>query len=112
MTTLTATTIDGIEYGTIVHEGHEYTAMGSHVTPEDAVGYAKIDEVDHWQPTSITSWEGKHLGYARITASWSTPQSYWSRRMYQIRACINGVWYTGRTAGNGMLWRGKRCAQQ
>ena len=31
---------------------------------------------------------------------------------YQGEATINGVRYTGRTMGTGMIWRGKRKAGQ
>jgi hypothetical protein len=32
--------------------------------------------------------------------------------MYQGYATVDGVTYTGRTAGESMVFRGKRCAKQ
>lgn len=114
------TTMDGVEYGTITHKGHDYTAMGYVVTPDYAVGYAKFDKPFTPYPcttnnivnATITTRAGSHLGYAHITSSWRMPHSWVSSRQYQLRVNINGIWYTGRTMGDGMLWRGKRSKRQ
>jgi len=99
--------VGGAEIATIIHDGREYTALGSTMTPDRAVGYLKCGESHQ-----ITTWNGETLGYTQIVASWQTSRSEVSSRMYQIRANINGIWYTGRCAGDGTLWRGKRCAYQ
>jgi hypothetical protein len=89
-----------VEIGIISHEGKEYAASGSLVTPEYAVGYMSKDM------NEIRSWDGKHLGTARVTASWPI-RSFISDRMYQVSATIDGIRYTGRTCGAEMIWRGK-----
>jgi len=55
----------------------------------------------------ITDWRGGTLGPARIVTSWATPHSHVSTRMYQVEATLDGVTYTGRTAGMSMAWRGR-----
>lgn len=56
----------------------------------------------------LTDWNGKKIGTYRIIASWKLPNSYISDRMFQAEAIVNGVTYTGRSAGVGMAYRGKR----
>lgn len=63
------------------------------------VGFGKSDYI-------ITDWQGNELGAAMITAKWKIT-SYLSSTMMQVEARINGRWYTGRTMGEGMIWRGK-----
>ena len=92
------------EIATIVHEGREFTNLGASVTPDHAVGYVQV-QPGHWE---LTDWNGDHLGFGRSTSKWKTPGSFVSSHYYQARFKINGVWYTGRTAGHGMLWKGKR----
>lgn len=70
----------------------------------NATGYLKQTD----GKTTITDWHGNHLGDAKIVASWSLPRTSWiSDRMFQVEATIDGVTYTGRSAGAGMFWRGK-----
>jgi len=88
------------EIGIFTHEGKEYAAGGSLVTPEYAIGYMSRDM------RAILSWDGQTLGTARVTASWPI-RSFMSDRMYQVSATIEGIRYTGRTCGAGMIWRGK-----
>lgn len=111
------------ELGILVHEGKEYPALGSLVTETHAVGYPTGFQVsrvtDHRISHSyahgtgkLLSWGGKELGSCRVVRSWRMPLScYTGSHMYQIEACIAGIWYTGRGFGNGMLWRGKRSAK-
>lgn len=55
----------------------------------------------------LTDWHGAIIGEARITAAWPTPRSYVSSRAFQMRATVDGAHYTGRTAGEGMSYRGR-----
>lgn len=55
----------------------------------------------------ITDWDGKKIGTYKVTARWKTPRSYVSDIMLQVEAKIDGHVYTGRSAGKGMLFRGK-----
>ena len=99
---------------TFTHEGMTFEAGGAVVTPEYAVGYVtNLDESQiHRNGCDITNWRGNKLGMGRVTARWETPGSYVSNYMHQVEATINGVKYTGRTQGNGMIWKGKRMAKQ
>ena len=105
---------------TVTHEGRTFEAGGAVVTPEYAIGYVKgIEQRDNehftffrggfWGHIEITDWHGNTLGHGRITHSWCVLSSSY---MHQVEATINGVKYTGRTQGNGMIWKGKRMAKQ
>lgn len=85
--------------------GTEYMAQGAVVTPDYCMAYLGDDHV-------LTDWHGAQLGTYRITASWPTPGSYVSDKMHQVEATIDGIVYTGRSAGTGMLYRGRRKARQ
>jgi len=96
---------------TFTHEGRTYEAGGSVVTADYAVAYVTVTNERLGCVVEITDWHGRMLGHGVITAVWHTPRSYTSSRMMQIRAVIDGVAYTGRSAGNGMIWRGRRAAR-
>jgi hypothetical protein len=100
------------EEATVIHEGKRFTAGGAVVQPDHVIGYLKF-------PPNATkcvgacgelvSWSGEKIGTFVITSSWKTPRSYVSSRMFQVRAYIVGVGaFTGRSAGNGMIYKGKR----
>ena len=89
-----------------------YESGGAVVTPEYAVAYIGKGKGKDGA-FILTNWHGTLMTRnVKITASWKTPRSYVSDRMYQVEATIDGVRYTGRTPGTGMSWRGKRTAQQ
>lgn len=91
------------EKGTIVFCGKEFTQAGAYISGDYAIGYLSKDSL------SIVTWEGKPMGTVlRVVARWRTPRSYISSEMLQVEATIAGVVYTGRCAGESMLWRGKR----
>jgi len=56
----------------------------------------------------LTDWPGNKIGTYKIVRSWKTPRSAYSSEMYQVEATVGGVKYTGRSAGVGMAYRGKR----
>jgi hypothetical protein len=89
----------------VTHEGKSHEAGGAIVTPHFAIGYVRVIQ---GQGVELQSWSGKKkLGDGRIVSSWRTPHSFISDRMYQIEFSIAGVPYTGRSAGDGHVWRGK-----
>ena len=102
-------------------EGRAFESGGSIVTEAFAIGYvdgledAKIGGLRsaNWRGAAvIKNWHGDQIIGRIIGAqSWRTPQSYVSGHMWQITAIINGLEYTGRSAGDGMLWRGRRTAR-
>ena len=83
------------------HKGRRYEAGGAVITPDWAVGYLGKKGV-------LTDWHGNSIGTYKIVSSWPTPQSFVSSRMYQVEAVVDDVVYTGRSAGEGMIFKGKR----
>ena len=91
--------------------GRTVESGGAVVTPARAVGYVKAANERPGCSVEITDWHGRMLGLGVITAVWRTPRSYVSSHMMQVRAVIEGVAYTGRSCGNGMVWSGRRAAR-
>lgn len=50
------------------------------------------------------------IGRATVKAVWATPRSFVSSHYLQVEVKVGGLTYTGRSAGNGMLWQGKLTA--
>jgi hypothetical protein len=79
--------------------------------PQEIIAYIGAVKLGHSERVGavhhLTDWHGKIIGEAEITAAWSTPRSYVSSRMFQVRATVDGASYTGRTAGETMAYRGK-----
>lgn len=104
---------------TIEHEGRTFEAGGAVVTDQYAIGYVKDNEdtkyVNVWANRgNITDWHGNFLGGITRSKSfkqWNPSAGYYIT-MHQITARIDGIYYTGRSQGNGMIWKGKRCAKQ
>jgi len=100
----------------VSHDGHEFSAGGAIVTPDYVAAYVgkKIGDgvgCDRFSSTSrreLTDWHGKVIGTCYISSTWKTPRSYVSSTMHQIYALVDGIKYTGRGAGEGMLFRGKK----
>jgi hypothetical protein len=51
---------------------------------------------------TLTDWHGNKIGVCRMPRSWRV-NSYIGNRMYQIYASVDGVEYTGRGFGEGMV---------
>jgi hypothetical protein len=98
----------------------KFEAGGAVVTPDLCVGYLKNPETELTDRVLervgargvLTDWHGKSLGTYKIVSVWRTPQSTVSSVMCQVEAEVDGVLYTGRSAGYGMVFKGKRKAQQ
>jgi hypothetical protein len=98
---------------TFTHEGRAFHSGGAAITPTHARGYLKFDGAENLYATGIvTDWHGARIGTARIIGKWRAPRSFLASHMLQVECCIDGTWYTGRGAGFGMVWSGKRCAKQ
>ena len=89
-----------IEVGTIELEGREFSALGSVVCPDYLAAYLSKDN-------ELTTWEGEVIGTWRKVASWRIPNGVWSNEMWQVEAIVEGRVFTGRSMGEGMLYRGK-----
>jgi len=86
---------------TIEHEGRTFESGGAVVTPEHVVAYPKAGGI-------LGDWHGNPIGTWRMVATWNTPRSFVSGTMSQIEAVVSGVLYTGRGAGVGMIYKGRR----
>jgi len=89
----------------IEHNGRRFEAGGACLSDNQTIGYLGKNGI-------LTDWHGNQIGTYRISATWNTPSSYVSSTMHQVEAIVNGVVYAGRSAGVGMLYRGKRKAKQ
>lgn len=95
---------------TITHEGRTYEAGGAVIAAEYAIAYVSAIKGDLAQ---LTDWHGNPLGAGRVASTWrADPRCYLTDRWYQIEATLNGVRYTGRSGGAGLVWKGKRTAKQ
>jgi hypothetical protein len=90
-----------VEVGIIAYEGREYAALGSVIEGERIAAYLGKNG-------QLTKWDGTVIGTYRVTSTWRTPRSYVSSTQSQVYAIVNGRKYTGRSAGEGMLFRGKQ----
>ncbi len=87
------------------HKGRKFCSGGAIVTPDVIVAYPAKDGV-------LTDWHGEEIGRWKNVASWRPSSSSWiGSIMYQIEARVDGVLYTGRGFGVGMIYRGKRKAR-
>ena len=87
-------------------QGRTFEAGGAVVTPEYLIAYPRANGV-------LGDWHGNPIGTWRATATWLTPRSYVSCTMSQIRARLDdGAIYTGRGAGEGCIFKGKRVVFQ
>lgn len=82
-------------------DGKTYEAGGAVVTANFIVAYPGKAGV-------LNNWHGKPLGTWKATSTWPTPRSGYSPTMSHIEAVVAGVTYTGRGAGVGMIFKGKR----
>jgi hypothetical protein len=83
---------------TVEFEGSQFSAGGA---VERIVAYLGAAGV-------LTDWHGRPLGTYRITSTWRTPRSFVSSTMSQVVADVDGFQYTGRSAGVGMVFCGRR----
>lgn len=76
-------------------------AGGAAVTPNAIVAYPKANGI-------LGDWHGKPIGTWRAVSTWRTPRSFFPSTMSQIEATVDGITYTGRGAGEGMVYHGSR----
>ncbi len=60
----------------------------------------------------LTDFNGRKIGVYTVVSKWGTPKSHISSVMLQVDAKVGSVVYTGRSAGNLMLFKGKRKARR
>jgi hypothetical protein len=97
------------EEATIEFQGVGYTAGSGYVDDERCIGYPHFPKGEYqFARGELRSGQGKVLGTCKITSIWRTPRSYVSSTMCQIEAVVDGKTYTGRGAGHGMLFKGRR----
>jgi len=95
-----------IERGcTFTHNGRTFENAGAVVSPDICIGY--VGKLITANQHILTDWHGNQIGTIRLASCWRTPRSFVSNVMYQAYATVNGVQYTGRTCGEGMIFCGK-----
>jgi len=83
-------------------QGKTYYTHGAFVDEHRCVGYLGDDR-------ELYSCNGEVLGTYRITATWRMPRTcFISSHQHQVEASINGMTYTGRSFGKGMIFKGRR----
>lgn len=80
--------------------GKTFEANGACVTGDRIIAYLGYNN-------DLTNWHGVKLGTYKITSTWKI-NSYVSTTMHQVEAIVDGVKYTGRSMGKGMIFKGKR----
>lgn len=96
------------ELVTIEFHGSKFASGVAHVDPNFACGYPSFVDDYIGAIGEMKAASNEVLGNCFIISRWRTPRSYVSNFMCQIEAYINGIWYTGRGGGSGLLWLGKR----
>ena len=86
----------------IEHKGYKFCAGGAVVTSKYIIAYPG----DHGV---LNDWHGNAIGHWRTVGRWPV-YSYSGSHMHQIEARVDGVIYTGRGFGRGMIYKGKRKA--
>lgn len=81
-------------------QGRKFTSGGAIVSQNYIIAYPKANGV-------LGNWHGEPIGTWRAVATWKTPRSFMSSTMSQIEATVDGITYTGRGAGEGMIYKGK-----
>jgi hypothetical protein len=86
--------------------GNTFESGGAQITPDHCIAYvgAKLCHNRY----NLTDWHGNIIGKITITATWPLRNCLYSDTMSQAIATVDGATYTGRTAGPGMIFRGKR----
>ena len=92
---------------TVKHEGLEFTAGGAVVTDGYLVAYPG-------DAGALNDWHGRQIGTYRVIST--RPAVFFGRRSWQgstyyfMRGTVDGVTYSLRGFGRGMIARGKRIA--
>jgi len=91
---------------TIEFQGKSFTSGGAMIVGDRAIGY--LEKNSETGKLEIRTWHGEKMGNAYIVSTWKLPRyCFISDEMMQVEAYIENKWYTGRTCGIGMLWKGK-----
>jgi hypothetical protein len=85
-------------------QGKTYYAHGAFVDELRCVGYLGEDG-------KLYACNGKTLGTYRIIATWRMPRTcFISSNQHQVEAKVDGMTFTGRSFGKGMIFKGRRLA--
>ena len=84
---------------TFTFDGRSFESGGAIVTPNAIVAYPGANG-------QLKDWHGNVIGTWRAVSKWRI-DSHYSSHMYQIEAIVNGIAYTGRGMGEGIIYRGK-----
>lgn len=94
--------------------GHSFESGGAIVTDDAIVAYPgdPTNGLQDYQAGArgpLKTWKGEVIGTWRTVSAWRV-RSAFGTHMMQIEAIVNGVTYTGRGMGSGMMFRGRRKA--
>ncbi len=86
----------------VVFQGKRFRAGGARVTATEIIAYPAAGGALH-------DWHGRQIGTWRKVANWLVTSPSWAppTAIMQIRAVVDGVTYTGRGQGPGMIFRGR-----
>lgn len=91
---------------TVEFQGRKFASGGAVVADDYVIAY--VGKKENGAPRALTDWHGNRLGICYLTSNWPIRNGWVASRMYQIEAYINGVRYTGRGCGEGMVCRLRR----
>lgn len=95
------------------HAGRKFEAAGAVVTETHIIAYLGKPDFEGSKNGALVDWHGNEIGRYRITSTWRTQRSFFSSTMSAVQARLpDGRRYLGRSAGEGMIFRGKRAARQ
>lgn len=100
-----------VEVGAVIYDGRRFEALGSIIDAERGiiVGYPHHSDKPG-MPHLLRTWEGKSMGMLAITGH---ARGFYGAKLTCYSFEYEGVRYSGRGSGNGMLLRlraGKRVA--
>lgn len=83
--------------------GGTKNTVSGYIKERGPAGFSARDGVR----VDLTDWHGKKIGEGIRRSCWKTPRSFVSSTMCQYDVQIDGKLYTGRGAGDGMIWNGR-----
>lgn len=103
----------------IEHNGQNYEAMGAIVSPERLIAYIgkplrnnyygepETTENFKYPHYEVTDWHGNRIGKCQVTSRWLTGRLFRTMMFSVIITLDNGLFYKGRTQGQGMIVKAK-----
>lgn len=101
------------ETGSVSHDGRTFSSGGAYVNDERLMAYLGVLTEPTTRTGVLTTWDGTRIGQYVLRASWPTPHSNISDRMYQVECRLSdGRTYQGRSMGPGTAVTARRLARE